>query len=135
LAACKNESVEGVYVGEAGTSVIILSLTELPGNALSGSIGVSVADYEKGDVIVTSKSITGSGNGQRLNLVAHGSALGDRDAPLDVDVGDGGLLTIRAPGGTEALEMQRANQATYDQRVAKLRADLTANDVGLVPED
>lgn len=127
-------SVDGTYVGGTETQAFILRLTSNPDGTLAGNVGVTEMNYGEGKLDLTSKAISGREADGQLFLTAHSNEFGVADTPVTGEL-DGSDIILRAPGGTVALTLERGNQEDYDERVEVLAANLTANDVGMLPDD
>lgn len=127
-------ALDGTFVGGDETTAFIVRMSVNPDGSVIGDVGLSETNYEDGKVDVTSKTISGRVTNDRLLLVAHGNDIGAINYPLNGEK-DGSGIVIRAPGAAGSLKLARSDQQDYEKRVEKLAANLTANDVGLVPPD
>lgn len=139
LSACGSpqgaaNSIDGTFVGETPTEAIILRLAREDDGTVSGNVGVATLNYQEQKIDLSSKFISGRSKDQFLFLTVHGDSYNSLDAPVNAEW-KGDDLIIRAPGGTASLKLSRATQADYDKLVNTLAANLTANDVGLLPDN
>ena len=136
LAGCgaSEPDYSGSYVGGDQTAIIQLQLVEGESGKIDGSVSVSSVDYEAGKLEQTTKAISGVRKGEKFSLIALHKGLGASDAPLSLEA-KGNALLLNVPATGQTLELIPMDQAGYRAKLTKLASALTANDVGLVPED
>lgn len=135
LAGCgiSESDYSGSYVGGDQTALIQLQIVESDGGNINGSVTASLLDYGAGKLKQTTKAITGVRRGEQFSLLAHHGELG-ADAPLSLE-GKGNSLILKVPATGQTIELAAMNQDQYRERLNVFAGALTANDVGMQPED
>lgn len=135
LAGCgiSEPNYSGSYVGGDQTALIQLQIVEIDGGNINGSVTASLLDYDAGKLKQTTKAITGVRRGEQFSLLAHHGELG-ADAPLSLEAKRGSLI-LKVPATGQTIELAAMNQNQYRDRLAQFASELSANDVGLLPED
>lgn len=135
LAACgiSESDYSGSYVGGDQTALIQLQIVESGSGNIYGSVTASLLDYDAGKLKQTTKAITGVRRGEQFSLLAHHGELG-ADAPLSLEA-KGGSLILKVPVTGQTIELAAMNQDQYRKRLNVFAGALTANDVGMLPEN
>lgn len=134
LAGCGRSDASGTFVGGDDSAAIVLRLNQTDEGVVSGNIGIALPDFQRGEMKVTARAISGTGDGTEFTLISHARDWTESDTSFSLSR-HGSDIVMRAAGGTQDIPLIRSDVADYDRRVAELEASLSANDVRLVPED
>ena len=136
LSACNGPGADysGSYVGGDDQALMQLNIVDTGEGQISGSLAISTLDYSAGKVKLMSLPVSGVRTEEQFSLLADGAAAGVKDTPLSLQA-DGDALKLFLPGNGQTLEMQRMGQDEYRERLTTFAQALSANDVGLVPEN
>jgi hypothetical protein len=136
LSACSvaSDDFSGSYVGGDGTAVLQLQIVEGDAGQINGSLAVTHWDREAEEMKLINRTVSGVRNDEQFSLVAHGNGWDSQETPLSLEA-NGSSLMLLIPGNGQSLEMQPMGQEEYREQLNEYAQSLTANDVGLLPDE
>lgn len=131
LVGCSaNSDYTGSYVGGDETGLIKLTIVEADDQRVNATLSIAKLNYEAGKIDTTTGGLTGIRNGDAINLIAANGNGGSMSL-----LGKEGNLVWQIPDTGQSIELVQTDQAEYQKQLIALSQNLTANDVGLIPDE